>query len=190
METHDQERLRHMEENKLSSGDQSENILQNGDLSSQKGEISQNTSLKTPFEDKQTEVSGKKNCSVREFQDIAVSGRTSPGQSSYQCSVCRRRFSRSANLFQHQRSHATKGAYRCTQCAKSFSRSSTLTQHQAVHCRERIFECPNCGDRFTRSSSLTLHWKTHEGEKPFVCSQCSWRFSSAAELAAHLGLHT
>jgi len=90
----------------LSSGNQRENIFQNGDLSSQKGEMSQSTSLKIPFEDKQTEVSGL--CNAREFQDTVILGRTSPGQSPYQCTVCSRSFSCSSDLFLHQRTHATK----------------------------------------------------------------------------------
>lgn len=53
METHDQERLGLMEEHKLSSGDQRENVFQNGDISCQNGEMSQKTSLKIPFEDNQ-----------------------------------------------------------------------------------------------------------------------------------------
>lgn len=53
METREQERLGHMEEHKFPSGDQTENIFQKGDLSCQKREMSQNTSLKIPFEDKQ-----------------------------------------------------------------------------------------------------------------------------------------
>ncbi|XP_009319670.1 PREDICTED: zinc finger protein 271-like [Pygoscelis adeliae] len=190
METHDQEGLGHTEEHKLSSGDLREDVLQNGDLSCQKGEMSQNTSLKIPSEDRQTGMSGKRNCNVSEYQDIVVSGRTSPGQGPYECTVCNKSFSGSSNCLQHQRIHTTKKASKCMQCGKSFSRISSLTRHQAVHRGERIFECANCGDRFTRSSSLTLRWRTHEGEKPFVCTQCSRHFSSASELVAHLGLHT
>ncbi|NXE57220.1 ZN329 protein, partial [Casuarius casuarius] len=187
-ENHEQEGLGHTEVHQVSSGSQRESIFQNGDLVCQKGEMSQNINLKTPFEDKQTEVSRKRCCNVRDLQDIAVSGKTAPGQSPYQCTVCRKSFSRSSNLLQHQRVHMTKKPYKCIECGKSFSRNSALTQHREVHRGERTFQCADCGDHFTRSSSLTLHQKTHLGEKPHVCKQCGKRFHSVPELTSHQDL--
>lgn len=185
--SHEQEGLRHAQERKVSSGGQRKNIFQSNDVAHQK---SQNTSLKIAFEDKQTGMSKERCCNVKEFQDTVVSGRTSTGQSPYQCTVCRKSFNSSSNLLHHQHSHTAEKPYKCTQCWKSFSRNSALTQHQEVHRGERIFECSECGDHFTRSSSLTLHQKTHKGEKPHLCTQCGQRFHSASELVAHQGLHS
>lgn len=188
--SHEQEGLTHAQEHKVSSGGQRKNICQSDDVACQKGEKAQNASLKIAFEDKQTGVSKKRCCNVKEFQDIVVSGRTSPGQSPYQCTVCRKSFNSSSNLLQHQHSHTAEKPYKCTQCWKSFSRNSTLTRHQEVHRRERIFECSECGDHFTRSSSLTLHQKTHRGEKLHLRTQCGQHFHSTSELVAHQGLHS
>ncbi|NXI67274.1 ZN436 protein, partial [Anseranas semipalmata] len=185
VENHEQEGLRHAEEHKASSGGQRKDIFQNDDIGCQKDEKSENASLKINFEDKQTAVSKKRCCDVRDFQDIVDSGRTSPGQSPYQCTVCRTSFNCSSNLLQHKHIHTTEKPYKCTQCCKSFSRNSALTQHQEVHRGERMFECSECGDHFTRSSSLTLHQKTHKGEKPYLCTQCGQRFHSAPDLVAH-----
>lgn len=54
MESHDQERFGCMVKHKLSSGDQKEKVFHNDDLSCQRDEMSQNSTLKMPFEDKQT----------------------------------------------------------------------------------------------------------------------------------------
>lgn len=84
-------------------------------------------------------MSGKRNCNVRDSQDIVVLRRTLPGQNPYQCTVCSTSFSCSSSLLQHQRSHRTKKAYKCMQCGKISSYISALTQRQAVHCRKCIF---------------------------------------------------
>ncbi|NWJ04367.1 ZFP2 protein, partial [Crypturellus undulatus] len=184
-ENHEEEGPGYAEVHKVSSGYQSEGIFQNGDLACQKAEMSQNANLETPSENKQTEVSRKRCCNMKDLRDVAVSERTSPGQSPFQCSVCSKSFSRSSNLLQHQRVHTTKKTYKCLECGKSFSRNSALSQHREVHRGERIFQCMDCGDHFTRSSSLTLHQKTHQGEKPHVCKQCGKHFRCLLELMSH-----
>eukprot|EP00075_Anas_platyrhynchos_P007457 XP_021126856.2 zinc finger and SCAN domain-containing protein 2-like [Anas platyrhynchos] len=128
--SHEQEGLRHAQERKVSSGRQRKNTFQSNDIPHQK---SQNTSLKIAFQDKQTGKSKERCCSMKEFQDTVVLGRTSTGQSPYQCTVCRKSFNSSSNLLHHQHSHTAEKPYKCTQCWKSFSRNSTLTQHQEVH---------------------------------------------------------
>ncbi|XP_025893286.1 zinc finger protein 22-like [Nothoprocta perdicaria] len=180
----------HTEVPKVSSGHQREGIFQNSDLACQKGEMSQKNNLERPSENKKTGVSRKRCCNLRDLRDTAVSERTSQEQSPHQCTVCSKSFSRSSNLLQHQRVHATKKSYDCIECGKSFSRNSALSQHREVHRGERMFQCTDCGDHFTRSSSLTLHQKTHLGEKPHVCKPCGKRFRNVLELMSHQQLHT
>ncbi|XP_010223807.1 PREDICTED: zinc finger protein 572-like [Tinamus guttatus] len=188
-ENHEEEGPGHTEVHKVTSG-QREGIFQNGDLASQKGEMSQNDNLETPPENKQAEVSRKRCCNVRDLRDVAVSEGTSSGQSPYQCSVCSKSFRRSFNLLQHQRVHTTTKPYKCVECGKSFSHNSALSKHHNVHRGECTFQCRDCGDRFTRSSSLIVHQKTHLGEKPHLCKECRKCFRNVLELMSHQQLHS
>ncbi|NXL84974.1 ZNF22 protein, partial [Alectura lathami] len=181
VKNHEQEGLGHTEELKVLSEGQRENIFQNDGLGCQKGEKSQNTSLKITFEKKQAVVSRKRCYDVRDFQDNVIAGRASLGQTPYQCTVCSRNFS--LNLLQHQRTHTTTKPHQCMQCGKIFTCKATPIQHREVHWRQSTFECSECGDHFRFSSSLTLHLKTHKGEKhPYLCPQCGQCFCNASEL--------
>ncbi|XP_048798625.1 zinc finger protein 22-like isoform X1 [Lagopus muta] len=186
-ENHEQEGLENAEKHKVSSGSQRENIFQNNDQGCQKGEKSQNASLQTAFEEKQTAVSKKRCCNVENFQDNVISGRPSPGQSSYECTVCKRCFSRSSSLLNHLCTQTAKKLHKCTQCNKVFNCNSALIQHQKMHQRQKIsFECSDCGDRFTCRSSLVIHQRTHKREKrPYMCLQCNQCFHHASELITH-----
>ncbi|XP_031444601.1 zinc finger protein 189-like [Phasianus colchicus] len=186
-ENHEHEGLVHAEEYKVSSGSQRENIFQNNDQGCQKGEKSQNGSLQTAFEEKQTAVSKKRCCNVGNFQDNVISGRPSPGQSSYECAVCKRCFSRSSSLFNHLCIQTAKTLHKCTQCKRVFNFNSALIQHQKMHHRQKIsLECSDCGDRFTCRSGLIIHQRTHTREKrPYMCSQCNQCFYHASELVTH-----
>eukprot|EP00076_Gallus_gallus_P008235 XP_004936180.2 zinc finger and SCAN domain-containing protein 30 isoform X1 [Gallus gallus] len=187
VENHEQEGLVRAEEHKVSSGSQRENIFQINDLGCQKGEKSQNASLQTAFEEKQTAVSRKRCCNMGNFQDNVISGRPSPGQSTYECSVCKRCFSRSSSLFNHLCTQTVKTLHKCTQCERVFNFNSALIKHQKMHERHKIsLECSECGDHFTCRSGLTIHQKTHKREKkPYMCLQCNRCFYHASELVTH-----
>ncbi|XP_021252632.1 zinc finger protein 3-like [Numida meleagris] len=189
-ENQEQEGLVHAEEQKVSSGSQRENICQNSDLGYQKGEKSQNASSQIAFEEKQTVVSRKRCCNVGDVQDSVISGRPSPGQSTYECTVCKRCFSRSSSLFHHQRAHSAKTLHKCTQCERVFNFNSALIQHQKMHQKQKVsLECTECGDHFTCRSGLTIHQRTHKREKkPYMCLQCNQRFYRASELVTHAHL--
>ncbi|XP_010708617.1 zinc finger protein 586-like isoform X2 [Meleagris gallopavo] len=186
-ENREQEGMVHAEKRKVSSGSQRENIFQNNDLGCQKDEKSRNASLQTAFEEKQIAVSKKRCCNVGNFQDNVISARPSPGQSSYECTVCKRCFSRSSSLFNHLCTQTAKTLHKCTQCKRVFNFNSALIQHQKMHQRQKILlECSDCGDHFTCRSSLIIHQKTHKREKrPYMCSQCNQCFYRASELITH-----
>ncbi|NXJ11324.1 ZNF22 protein, partial [Odontophorus gujanensis] len=187
VENCEQERLVHAEEHKVPPGSPKENIFQNNDLGCQKGEKSQNDSLQMAFEETQTLESGKSCCSVGNFQDNVISGRPSLKQSTYQCNVCKRCFSLSSSLFNHQCIPIAKTLHKCMQCERVFGFSSSLIQHQKLHHRQKAsLKCPECGDQFRCRAGLTVHRRTHKREKkPYMCSQCNQSFHCTSDLMTH-----
>ncbi|XP_077186791.1 uncharacterized protein LOC143834088 [Paroedura picta] len=119
-----------------------------------------------------------------------VNQRTYRREKSFECSVCRKGFSRSGNLKNHQRTHNGEKPFECSLCGKRLSRSDHLQHHQRIHTGEKPFECSVCGKRFSSNGSLQNHQGTHNGEKPFECSVCGKTFSESGNLEKHQRTHT
>lgn len=84
---------------------------------------------------------------------------------SYECIQCRKTFSCTSDLMQHQQIHTGGQPFECKKCGNS----SVLRQHLKNHTEEKPYECSKCGKAFIHYSNLIKHQKTHTGEKPFVC---------------------
>ena len=59
------------------------------------------------------------------------------GKKPYDCSVCRKAFSKKPHIIMHQRIHTGQKLYECSQCGKAFSQKSNLIGHQRIHTGEK-----------------------------------------------------
>uniref|UniRef100_A0A8C5Q1S4 C2H2-type domain-containing protein n=1 Tax=Leptobrachium leishanense TaxID=445787 RepID=A0A8C5Q1S4_9ANUR len=108
----------------------------------------------------------------------------------FPCSECEERFTVSAALDKHQRSHNREDLLKCTECRKCFTQSSDLARHKTIHTAEKPYNCMECGKRFSSNFKLIIHQRTHTGEKPFRCTECGRCFSQGSHLTAHKMIHT
>jgi len=135
------------------------------------------------------------------------------------CSVCKQRFSRSADLqlhvcpqsnvrFEHQNDIRNQQSsnqhrlskhkhewspgplYSCSTCHKHFRSNSHLTRHQQVHTGVRPYQCSVCEKRFSEPSSVKRHMYIHTNEAPHACPTCGHRYSSPCYLREHMLSHT
>ncbi|XP_058162311.1 zinc finger protein 215 [Dasypus novemcinctus] len=126
--------------------------------------------------------------------------------------------SQSADIIQHQKTHAIKNPYECYQCGKAFSRSSSLIRHEIIHTGEKPYKCSECGKFFNRRTNLTKHQKIHNeakasedgkcgrafsngensnkdprlcsGDNPYACVNCGKSFNRSSSLIRHQMIHT
>ncbi|XP_065564632.1 zinc finger protein 79-like isoform X2 [Artemia franciscana] len=65
-----------------------------------------------------------------------------------------------------QRPHSNgERPFECSVCKKKYSRLDSLNKHHKIHTGEKPFECGICKKRFFRSDILNNHFRTHTGEK-------------------------
>ncbi|XP_045041291.1 zinc finger protein 599 isoform X1 [Desmodus rotundus] len=108
----------------------------------------------------------------------------------YECINCRKTFSFTSDLMQHQQVHTGEQPFECKECGTTFCNSSALGRHMKNHTEEKPYECNKCGKAFTTQSNLIKHRKTHTGEKPFVCKDCGKAFCYRFNLSQHMQIHT
>ena len=74
--------------------------------------------------------------------------------------------------------------FECTVCHKRFTSSANLVKHRKIHSGEKPFECIVCHKRFTLKSYLVKHLRIHSGEKLFECTVCLALTEGVSEQAA------
>ena len=108
----------------------------------------------------------------------------------FKCHLCRKAFSRRANLRNHERAHWNGKQHACPHCGKLFSHRAHLVIHERTHTGEKPFLCPVCPKHFAQKVHLQNHARTHTGEKPYRCRFCSKAFAQRDHLNNHERIHT
>ncbi|XP_026863098.2 zinc finger protein 1035 [Electrophorus electricus] len=111
------------------------------------------------------------------------------GEDFYNCSICKKRFSSSSSLQEHQKLHEDERPFKCLVCGKGFTKKKYLTQHQQLH-SERPYQCNLCSESFKTEPTLLSHHKTHDATRKYQCSVCSKSYRTPYDLSKHEQKHS
>lgn len=133
----------------------------------------------------------------------------------FECSICRKRFSRQGNCSVHQRIHLeSKPKYQCKDCPRRFHWKCNLLVHEKQHKMDKYdcisclrsfrseekfkkhmqvcnkvgekLKCNWCVKRFTNKYKLNYHMKhCHSSILPFYCKLCHNKFGTSMKLRKH-----
>ena len=88
------------------------------------------------------------------------------------CNLCPKRYTRSATLREHIRTHTDERPFVCTVCGMAFGRQHDRKRHENLHSGERRYVCKGdlqsgsrwgCGRRFARADGLSRHFRSEAG---------------------------
>lgn len=104
------------------------------------------------------------------------------------CRICKpeKRFTASATLLYHYRSHAKIKPFICLICNSAFTRQHSLNYHMLIHNNQSRFTCQECGRKFRHPSHFREHKRRHTGETPFECEDCGSKFKTRNTFKRHL----
>ncbi|GMR38425.1 hypothetical protein PMAYCL1PPCAC_08620, partial [Pristionchus mayeri] len=115
----------------------------------------------------------------------------------FKCNDCGRKFSQSAALSKHKRTHLddedVRLPHKCLQCGKRFHQHGALTRHENTHLDEDKrcpFKCKHCGKTLTQLQNLELHENKHLDDndprkKKFDCAICENVYTDRSALLNH-----
>ncbi|XP_041471004.1 zinc finger protein 235-like isoform X2 [Lytechinus variegatus] len=132
-----------------------------------------------------------KHCDMRFTHRIMLSEHTRSHHSlikekTFECSICHRKFARSADLIGHRIVHTGEKPFQCSQCGKTFSYKRVLVTHEKIHTGVKDHLCPICGRVFGRDYILQQHMLIHSGDLPYSCSVCSKKFRQKSTMVKHM----
>ena len=81
-------------------------------------------------------------------------------ETTYECQVCNKPFTRKGDLILHERVHSVVKPYACGACSKSFVSSSHLRVYERIHTGnkpDKSHECHICLKHFRRRGDLNVH---------------------------------
>jgi KRAB domain-containing zinc finger protein len=136
---------------------------------------------------------------------------------SFECEICKKKFSSASNLKVHKKNHMSKIKFQCDLCPKTFKskigllahltqkhasntkvlRCKTcsyetklrdgLKRHEKIH--NKTLKCPKCDKKFATKWFLNEHFNTHGDAKDYKCDQCSYAGKSRRNLNCHKKRH-
>ncbi|XP_031573420.1 uncharacterized protein LOC116307364 [Actinia tenebrosa] len=106
------------------------------------------------------------------------------------CSVCKKTFNRTSNLYTHMRTHSANKPHACEFCGKRFHQKADLRIHRYIHTGEKPHKCAKCGRGFKQLTHLKYHMRTHSDVRMYKCQYCDKGFNQKSNLQAHIFGHT
>ncbi|KAG8183969.1 hypothetical protein JTE90_007402 [Oedothorax gibbosus] len=107
----------------------------------------------------------------------------------FECPVCKKRFTRRENKKLHMKSHHPQNfdsakTFPCPRCEKVFLKRSQIKEH--IQQQHPSTNCDICDESFPSSSNLRLHLaNTHHRTFEYTCVVCSEPFDHEADLLQH-----
>ncbi|KRT80182.1 zinc-finger associated domain containing protein [Oryctes borbonicus] len=106
----------------------------------------------------------------------------------WQCSVCLKHFTTTADLSVHMRIHINDKQYACNSCEKSYSNEADLLMHIRSHTGESY--CSYCDKKFSSRYMLNSRLKTHTCDRYWSCRICNKSCTTSSHLKQHMKTHT
>lgn len=158
-------------------------------------EMSQNyTKLQTDAQVINVKVNAEKDL-VKKYQNLTEE-MLKQRERRYECSLCDKKFKRSAHLQRHLRTHTAEGPiFKCDECDKCYRDSYNLVRHKKWHQKDVIpfdpkpFTCGICEKKFRDNYDLQRHIRIHTGETPFKCYMCDQGFIDNRSMQKHVKQH-
>ncbi|KAI4484262.1 hypothetical protein M0804_007718 [Polistes exclamans] len=113
----------------------------------------------------------------------------------FQCSECRYRCKRAANVYKHVRMMHRESEVcaidlvtnRVFRPSEFYYAWNTKTNNDSANNRSKKFPCPNCPSAFGQKPSLTRHLKYECGQEPrFQCPYCHHRSKKTSDVYCHI----
>lgn len=105
-----------------------------------------------------------------------------------QCSICKKRFTRSSYVKIHMKIHRQEKLFKCLECKNVFPEKQKLFEHiTVVHRNLKVFKCDYdlCRYFTKRSNDLKRHKLSHTRKFLFKCKKCVKAFPEKGDLNRH-----